>query len=116
MAIGPQRGTRLIGILSSTRRDGPWQPSRNTQAIAVLGSCKLDLRRAEFDSELEVAAVAVFGSVDIIVGPGTEVELSGTLIFGSKEVKGEVDGSDGRDRIRVNATSVFGGVTVARRD
>jgi predicted membrane protein len=30
---------------------------------------------------------AVFGSVDIIVRPDVEVELSGTSIMGSKDVK-----------------------------
>jgi hypothetical protein len=60
---------------------------------------------------------AVFGSVDIIVRPDVEVELSGTSIMGSKDVKGmSTDRSDSRDRISVTAFSLFGSVTVNRKD
>jgi hypothetical protein len=89
--------TRIVGILGSTRRDGPWQPSSTTQAVAVLGSCKLDLRQATIDSPVEIAATAVFGAVDIIVRPDTEVALSGVAIVGSKDIKGTApEGRRGR--------------------
>jgi hypothetical protein len=108
--------TRVIGVLSGTKREGPWRPSPTTQAVAVLGSCTLDMRRAEFDAELQMNAVAVFGSVEIIVRPDVDVDLSGTSIMGSKDVKGaRADGSGSGKRIRVKAFSLFGSVTVKRK-
>jgi hypothetical protein len=107
--------TRIVGILGSTRSDGPWRPSATTQAVAVLGSCKLDLRQATIDSPVEIAATAVFGAVDIIVRPDTDVALSGVAIAGSKDIKGTPPKGGAGNAIRVKAFSLLGGVSVTRK-
>lgn len=85
---------------------------------AIFGGATLDLREAHIDNEATVDATALFGGVDVLVPEGWRVKLQGIPIFGAFEDKTANDAdptSQEAPSLRVNATSIFGGVTVAHR-
>jgi hypothetical protein len=98
---------RLTGVLSTSHRAGRWRRGDGLRALAVLGGCDADLRRLEGD--VAVRATAVLGSVDIVVPRGTDVELSGWGVLGSRKVN--VRPGEG-PTVQVRAVAVLGTVRV----
>lgn len=77
-----------VAVMSENKRTTRWRADESTNAVAVMGSCKLDLRSAEMPAgELIINAFAVMGEVKVIVPEGVQVELEGLAIMGSKECK-----------------------------
>ena len=110
-----RRVTRwVVAVMSGAQRKGRWRPGSQVTAVAVMGSCELDFRRAEIDAaEVVVTAVAVMGGVDVIVPEGIDVELSGLPVMGGKQLRvADVPVLPGSPRIVVRAFPVMGGVTV----
>jgi hypothetical protein len=80
--------SRTLAILSSADRTGVWRIGQKSRAIAFMGSCKLDLRRATISAPVTVIDVHVLmGNVNVIVPEGVEVELDATPIMGSRSLK-----------------------------
>lgn len=105
---------RVVGVLSGTSRTGRWRPRRRTTAVAVVGSCLVDLCDAVFDEpEIEVKAVAVLGGVEVLVPEGVHAEVVGWAVLGGKDhrVRGPVPDA-GAPTVRVVCRAVLGGVTV----
>ena len=103
-----------MAIMGRSDRKGRWRVTDGTNAVAVMGECRLDLRGAEFDGKtVTIRAMAVMGSVEIIVPEGIEVELTGLPIMGSNSLKvGEVSTVPGSPLVRVRALALMGDVTV----
>jgi len=103
-----------VSIMSAVERKGFWRVDEETLAVAVMGSCTLDLRGAAISAPVTtINAHSWMGSVDVIVPFGIEVELEGIAIMGSKEAK--LTGpppAPGAPVVRVNAFVVMGSVTV----
>jgi hypothetical protein len=79
----------VLAVFGSARQAGRWLAGRRIVAISVLGSSRLDLRNARLDgTAAEIVAVALLGSVRIVVPPGAEVDCDGLAIFGHR---GNVD-------------------------
>lgn len=77
-----------VACLSSETRRGRWRLDGHSHAVALLGSCSLDLRQVTLDGpEIVISAYAFMGSVDIIVPEGVEVDMSGFTFMGSKECR-----------------------------
>jgi Domain of unknown function (DUF1707)/Cell wall-active antibiotics response 4TMS YvqF len=115
-APAPQRKpTRWsVAVMGGVERKNRWRVPESTYAIAIMGGCELDLRRAEIESSVvEITAVAVMGGVDIIVPEGVPVEVSGFALMGAKDenVK-DVPLLPGAPLIRVRAFALMGGVSV----
>jgi len=104
-----------VAVLSSHRQAGPWRPARPTRAVAVLGSCRLDLCEAQLDDETEIEATTVFGGVDIVVPDGARVELTGFVFAGSRQYRIKGSFADDAPVLHVRARGAFGGVTVRTR-
>jgi class 3 adenylate cyclase len=106
-----------VAILSSHRQTGRWRPGESIGAVAIMGSCELDLRNAEIDhAVITINASAIMGSIDVIVPEGTEVELTGFNFMGSKECRvADVPANPGGPVIRVNAFALMGSVMVRNR-
>lgn len=104
----------LVAIFGSTKRTGSLRVREHLVCLSVFGSTTLDLRGALVeDDTMSVNAATVFGSVDVIVPEGVEVDLTGLAIFGSKETKGRpVQLRPGAPLVRVNALVVFGSASV----
>jgi hypothetical protein len=99
----------------STR--GRWRIGGKTKAVAVMGGCDMDLRRAEIEGpEVEITAFAFWGGVEIIVPEGFDVELRGFSFMGGRSLRlRDVPIVPGSPRIIVRGFAVMGGIEVKSR-
>lgn len=86
----------------------------HAEVSAVFGGATLDLRQAHVDRHARVDALALFGGVEVLVPQGWRIVLRGLPIFGGYEDKTRNDVPPPSDApvLTVNATAVFGGVSV----
>jgi len=118
----PERARRppvrwSVALMSGVVRRGFWRVGERNWAIALMGSCDLDLRGAAISAPITTFnAVSVMGGIDVIVPPGVEVELEGAAVMGSKVLKlsGPPPGP-GAPVVRINAISLMGSVSVRDR-
>ena len=74
----------VTGIMSSTRRAGPWTVPRRLRVRGIMSSTILDFREARFPpGPVDVEIRAMMSSVEIIVPPGLAVETRGSAIMGT---------------------------------
>jgi len=72
----PARPVSTMVLLSGVERTGLWRVAETSSLLVVLGSCKLDLRRATIAASLTTIQVrVVLGKLEVIVPHGVEVEL-----------------------------------------
>ena len=106
-----------LALLSKTKRKGRWSLKGGTTAIAILGSCTLDLRQATIHGqEVVIDTYAVLGSLKVIVRPGTAVDLGGFAILGSRDTKVEDDPNPGSPVVRIRGLALLGSVDVVTRE
>src|SRR5271154_4847079 len=112
-----KRGRWHVAVMSGHSTKGRWRISGKTNAVAVMGGCDMDLRRAELDGpEIQITAVAFWGGVDIIVPEGFDVELRGFSFMGGRDLKlRDVPIVRGSPRIVVRGFAVMGGIDVKSR-
>ena len=80
--------SRTLALLSSADRTGVWRIGERSRVIAVMGACKLDLRRAAISAPVTTINVhIVMGNLNVIVPEGVEVDLDATTIMGSRTLK-----------------------------
>ena len=103
--------------MSGHSTKGRWRISGKTTAVAVMGGCDLDLRRAEIDGpEVEITAVAFWGGIKVIVPEGFDVELRGFSFMGGRSLRlRDVPIVRGSPRIVVRGFAVMGGIDVVSR-
>jgi class 3 adenylate cyclase len=103
-----------IAVMSGSDTKGRWRISGKTNAVAVMGGCNLDLRRAEIDGpEVVITAVAFWGGVQITVPEGFDVDLEGFSFMGGRSLKlRDVPRVPGSPRIRIRGFSIMGGIDV----
>ncbi len=106
-----------VAVMSGHSTKGRWRVSGKTNAVAVMGGCDMDLRRAEIEGpEIEITAVAFWGGVDIIVPEGFDVELRGFSFMGGRNLRlRDVPIIPGSPRIVVRGFAVMGGIDVKSR-
>ena len=91
----------LYSVLGSTSRSGPWNPPETMRAVSVLGHIVLDYGEADLPLGVtELDCQVFFGSVDIIVPSGVDVELTGSVFLGSVETTSEGRGRSWLRRVR----------------
>lgn len=102
-----------VAIFSSSRRVGRWTLAKKLDSVAIFGSCLIDLRQADIIPEGgRIEAVALFGSVQILVPPGLNVRVSGVPIFGSVTGSGDIIGDDDAPWIDIEGVAIFGSVEI----
>ena len=106
-----------VAVMSGHSTKGRWRISGKTNAVAVMGGCDMDLRRAEIEGpEVEITAVAFWGGINIIVPEGFDVELQGFSFMGGRELRlRDVPIVRGSPRIVVRGFSIMGGIIVKSR-
>jgi class 3 adenylate cyclase len=106
-----------VAVMSGHSTKGRWRISGKTNAVAVMGGCDMDLRRAEIEGpEVEITAVAFWGGINIIVPEGFDVDLQGFSFMGGREMKlRDVPIVRGSPRIVVRGFSIMGGIVVKSR-
>jgi class 3 adenylate cyclase len=119
VVVGTPRKVRRwhVAIMSGHSTKGRWRISGKTNAVAIMGGCDLDLRRAEIDgSEVEITAFAFWGGVEIIVPEGFDVELRGFSFMGGRSLRlRDVPIVPGSPRIVVRGFALMGGIEVKSR-
>jgi hypothetical protein len=81
----PARPVSTMVLLSSVERTGLWRVAETSSLLVVLGSCKLDLRRATIAARLTTIHVrVVLGSLEVILPHGVEVDLEASSVLSSK--------------------------------
>lgn len=106
-----------LAFMSSADRIGRWRIGERSHVIALMGSCKLDLRRVTISAPLTVIrAYVVMGNVNVIVPEGVEVELDGLAVMGSRSLKLKgPPAQPGAPVVRVEGLVLMGDVTVRDR-
>jgi len=106
-----------VAVMSGHSTKGRWRISGKTNAVAVMGGCDMDLRKAEIEGpEVEITAFAFWGGIDITVPEGFDVELRGFSLMGGRDLKlRDVPVVPGSPRIVVKAYAVMGGIDVKSR-
>lgn len=77
---------------------------------AIFGGITLDLREAIIDRDVEIAATAVFGGIDIYVPMGVTVKVNNIPIFGGISDKTVQTTDPSAYTIYLNSTTMFGGI------
>ncbi len=106
-----------VAIMSGHSTKGRWRISGKTNAVAVMGGCDMDLRRAEIEGpEVEITAFAFWGGIDIVVPEGFDVELRGFSFMGGRDLSlRDVPIVPGSPRIVVKGFAVMAGINVKSR-
>jgi predicted membrane protein len=103
-----------VAVFSGIRKRIDSQNFEGGEVQAVFGGIELDLRPALIvKDEIEIAADAVFGGVDITVPETWRVRVQGQGIFGGYEDQTRPAAADSTGpRVLITGSAVFGGVTV----
>lgn len=111
--------TGMVTFLSSRRRDGTWTVPPHLRVASLLGTVELDLRQAIIDPAGSVIEVlTLFGSVDIVVPPGVNVDCDGDAVIGSFELRVDHGAMSagapppGAPRVRVTGRAYMGSISV----
>jgi hypothetical protein len=116
--VGDERPRRVSRVtpIGSVKREGRWRLDRDTEVGTVVGSVKLDLRRAEIAApEVELRVRTVVGSVKVWVPRGVTVEVEGASFLGSRQVHEDSAGGFGEAPVlRLRVDTVVGSVKVYR--
>ncbi len=115
-APGESRGGRVsntLAVLGSAQRSGFWRLAEDSRVVAVLGSCKIDLRSARISAAVTTLEVsAVLGSIDVIVPAGVEVDVEVHALLGSRDMRVGAAPPDGAPIIRITGMVLLGSLNV----
>jgi hypothetical protein len=104
---------QIVAIFAGTTRKHSWRVRRNTSILAMFGGVDLDLTQATFESrELTFNVFCLFGGVEVVVPPGTEVDSQVIAIFGGSDVGKLVPPDPSAPKLVVKGFCGFGGVEV----
>jgi hypothetical protein len=109
---------RILGIMSETRRQGPWRVPRRLVVKAVMSDVKIDLRYAAIPPECMIDVMAVMANVSIIVTPGMIVDFDVTPIMASAGNATRAMGTSihALPRVRIRGTAIMAEVKVKVRE
>jgi hypothetical protein len=113
----PASGPRVSQItpIGSVKRGGHWRLDRDMEIGTVVGSVKLDLRRAEIAAPVvDMHVRATLGSVKIWIPQGIAVDVDGATVLGSRTIADSAAVS-GAPLLRLHIDTVVGSVKVYRR-
>jgi Cell wall-active antibiotics response 4TMS YvqF len=107
----------MIAVFGGSRHVGRWRAPSHLRAFGLFGGTTIDLREASTDQpEITITAIALFGSVDVIVPEGVDIDLTGMSLFGGRRLDvADVSVLPGLPSVHVRAFVLFGGVTVASK-
>jgi Domain of unknown function (DUF1707)/Cell wall-active antibiotics response 4TMS YvqF len=90
-APGPAGRTPVsmtFAALGSAERSGFWRVGEHSRVTSILGSCKLDLRRASVAATRTIIrAQVVMGDLTIVLPEGVEVEAEAVAVLGARTLR-----------------------------
>ena len=104
----------VVGVMSHSERTGRWRVGHELHAVAVMGECKIDLRQAVIDAPLIVVdALAIMGTVEVIVPEGVQVDLQGIAIMGARTLRmKDAEILEGAPVVRITGLALMGEIKV----
>ncbi len=106
----------FFAVLGSSNRIGRWQPAKTITCLSLMGSIKLDFREAEFPRNgVHINSACVMGSIELIIPPGVNVDLSGIPLLGSMDNKSG-SGDPDAPSITIRGLTIMGSVEVKRKE
>jgi len=110
---GGDEPDRVTAMLADTKRSGPWQVRRITQANVILGSVTLDLTEATFPArEIEVNCTQFLGQITIRVPLGTTVRIEAANVLGDSSIKRIGEPDRAMPTVVVKGTNILGEISV----
>jgi hypothetical protein len=115
--LTPAEG-RILGIMSETRRDGPWRVPERLRVKAVMSEVKIDLRYAVLPPSCTIDVLAIMANVRFIVPPDMVVEFDVSPIMASARNDVRVRRLDsGRlPHVRIHGSAIMAEVRVRVRE
>ena len=105
-----------VRAFGDVKRSGAWVVPADSRYRSWLGHIKLDLRQARIsEPEVHIHAWALFGTIDLLVPEGVEVDVQARAKLG--QLKQEAGGAymPGAPRIVLTGGTVFGEIKVRHR-
>ena len=105
-----------VRALGDVKRSGAWIVPAESRYRSWMGHIKLDLRQARIsEPEVHIHAWALFGTIDLLVPEGVEVDVQARAKLG--QLKQEAGGAymPGAPRIVLTGGTVFGDLKVRHR-
>jgi hypothetical protein len=104
---------RVTAMLAESKRTGPWQVRRVTQANVFMGSVTLDLTEATFATqEIEVNCTQFLGQITIRVPLGTTVRIEAANVLGDSSVKHIGEPDQAMPVVVVKGTNILGEISI----
>lgn len=106
-------GDRVIAMLTSGKRVGPWRVGRSTAANVCLGDALFDLTEATFAADrVELNCTVVAGMVKVRVPLGTNVVVEVANVLGSSSVKDIGPPDPGMPTVVIRGLNFMGDIQV----
>jgi hypothetical protein len=115
--VSRRRPTRfLFSLFGSTEREGRIRLRQRIGCLTAFGNIDLDLRGTTLEGDvITIVAFGMFGTIDVYVPEGVEVDLHGFALGGHKRTRGnDPPPHPGTPLVRVWAVSIFAGIDVWR--
>jgi uncharacterized protein DUF1707/cell wall-active antibiotic response 4TMS protein YvqF len=112
-----RRPTRILfSLFGSTEREGRIRVRRRVTCFTTFGNIDLDLRQATFEQDvITVVVFGAFGTADVYVPEGVEVDFRGLSLLGHSRANGnDPPARPGTPLVRVFAVSLWAGIDVWR--
>ena len=118
-----------VGVFNSAVVTNEGRNLDGHNVTAVFGGVKVDLTATPLPGgEIRINMVAIFGGIEVIVPDDVGIRVTGVTIFGGADVRGQSAGGGlfsinnyttpnyerATRRLRLDATTIFGGVTIKR--
>jgi hypothetical protein len=109
---------RILGIMSETRRQGPWRVPQRLKVKGVMSDVKIDLRYAIIPPECLIDVTAIMANVSFIVSPGMIVDFDVTAFMGAagNDSRATGTGAYQRPRVRIRGSAIMAEVRVKVRE
>jgi hypothetical protein len=110
---------KITNVFGECKRRGRWRLRGGLRLTNVFGASEIDLREVAVGPEvmdahtITISGRNVFGEVKVIVPEGVDVEMSGSCVFGARDLKlAPVPRLPGTPLVRVHINTLFGETTV----
>ncbi len=113
-SVASAENEKLVSILSSNTRKGPWVAPAHLKIIDVLGSVTLDFSEAHFaQPNVEIEINNVLGSLSLLVPDNVAVVSRASHILGSSDDHSPERSDAATQTITVTGWSLLGSVDVS---
>ena len=79
---------------------------------AIFGGIKCDLTNSTIKEDVVIDAASIFGGITILVPEDTIIKINSTSVFGGVSDERKNKTTEGKHTIYINTTSIFGGIEI----